>query len=253
MKIKSIFVFFTCASVISTLIWAIANRDTVGGLLWLALSIICLWMVKVLFEKIQFSNKSFELVVVSLCMISIVPLPFWVDNIIYKLNAVTEEARYDRIKVTNFNDEILYSEFNNPLGIRVTYDVVANKNDLSEQDIREPMLADEQLQSRFYIMRFTIDKKLENDSFPDINFYNITADFIPKFIFINNENKGKCTRFYKGEKEFLLKTKLQKISITVPETDSDWRNIHYLRNNYNYNYFYDTINKENYLKCNNSV
>jgi hypothetical protein len=238
------FVYFFC-----TLMWVIANRGSSvydGTPLWLFVSLYLLWYSYRICEKKRLTHGVYIFTGLAVCITGVALMPFWIDAVHARRYAVKQEAIHNATTVSNVHEEILLSEKNNPIGIRLQYTVDIPSPGMS---LQKPIILDTQNQERFDVAAFTTNPASQEGYVHTSGSYAVTVDLIPSFLRRGASNNTLCATFYTGEEEWLKKAPQQRFMIRIPGTN--WGEHRYLDTAVSYGYFYDTVATEHILACTN--
>lgn len=230
-----------------------------GALGFFVTSLFLLWVLYTLFERKQPVHKTIWFIVLAICIASISFPAYWIAEKVSAARSATYEANFRNTRVTNFHDEILFTERNNPIGIRLRYTVTIPQ---SGRYFPTPSVSDGKSRAgHFYPASVKIDPLPRLDS-PGVSLagnykagvsYNVTADLRPNFLLPNQKTENPCVYFANLDEENLVKSaKSQQLEIDIDGTSFGryhGQGIHYLENQYNLKDFYDSIAKESIPKC----
>lgn len=262
-KIIVIIFSFICV-IFSTGMFLLSREDihlAYGALFYFVISIFLLWITYIFFQKKQFAHKTVWFTAAAICITSTVFPIFWVTERISEARDAVFMANFRNTQVTDFHDEILFSEKNNPIGIRLSYTVIVPQTGLY---FPEPAISFENKSVGnlyFYLSGGKIDPlpKLERQGISLIAeykagvSYRIVADLTPSFLLLDQKTGNLCVNFYTwGEENLIKNSKPQRLEIDIDGTSFNrfyGQGVKYLENNYNLKDFYDSIAKENISSC----
>ncbi len=232
------------------------------GALWFLISSIYLLRASyIFFQKKQFAHNTVWFIVTAVSVASTIIPVFWITVMISNAEDAAITANFKNTQVTNFHDEILFSEKNNPIGIRLSYEVAIPR---SGRYFPEPSISFDNSRSEnfhFYLSGVKIDPlpQLERQGVSLIGNYDagvsykIITDLKPSFLPIDQKTGNPCIYFYDSDKEKLVKNAApERMEVDIDGTSFNryyGQGIHYLNNNYNLQDFYDSAVKEDIAEC----
>ena len=230
-----------------------------GAFGFFVISLFLLWFLYALFERKQLVHKTIWFIILAICITGISFPAYWIAEKISVAQDATYEANFRNTLVTNFRDEVLFTEKNNPIGIRLHYTVTIPQ---SGRYFPTPSVSDGKSRAgHFYPTSVKINPLPRFDG-PGVSLagnykadtsYNIIADLRPNFLLPDQETGSPCVYFADLDEENLVKSaKSQQLEIDIDGTSFGryyGQGIHYLENNYNLKDFYDSIAKESIPKC----
>ena len=231
-----------------------------GALGFFVVSLSLLWLIYTLFERKQSAYKTIWFCIAAIGVSSLI-IPFWwaTETFSNKYYESLEE-NFRNTKVGDVHDEILFTDRNNPIGIRLRYTVTFPRNGRYF-----PMPSVDAGKSRaghFYPASVRVNPlpKLEGRGISLTGYYKagvpyeIIADLRPQFLLPDQETGNPCVFFASSDEENLIKsaTVSQRLEIDIDGTSFNryyGNGIHYLEHEYNLKAFYDTIAHENIPRC----
>lgn len=229
-----------------------------GAFGFFVISLVLLWVLYALFESKQLEHKTLWFILLAICITSTTVPAYWIAEKISTERSATLKTNFRNTQVTNFRDEVLFTERNNPIGIRLRYTVLIPQ---SGRYFPEPRVSDGKSRAGlFYLTSAKIDPlpRLER---PDTSLagnynagiYNIIVDLRPNFLLPEQKTGNPCVYFANLDEENFVKTaEFQKMEVDIQGTSFSryyGQGIHYLENDYNLKDFYDSIAEENIPKC----
>lgn len=180
------------------------------SLLWLLPALISSTILWSVYKFLKNKNYQYKTLIFLFCTFIIIGvmeflLPVSPFKTTYQLRV--QQKAINSIVVSYISDEVLLSENNNPIGIRIKYSAqipeggiygiapyFLDRNDNSQEPYQVQMARTgkaiiEPAPSKYE------DDPLSN-KFKADTVYNFTADFIPKFLVFNNGEKVPCIDFY---------------------------------------------------------
>lgn len=232
-----------------------------GALGFFAISLCLLWVSYAFFEKKQFTHKTIWFTVTAICVASTIFPVFWITVKISDARNSAIETNFRNTRVIDFQDQVLFSERKNPVGIRLSYTVIVPRTDLY---FPEPSISGgNNRTSNLYFYRSTVKidplPRLERPGVSLVGHYDkdvsykIIADLKPSFLSTDQKTGNQCVYFNTPDEENLVKNaEPQKLEVDIDGTSFNryyGQRIHYLENNYNLKDFYDSTAKENIPRC----
>jgi hypothetical protein len=231
-----------------------------GALGFFVVSLSLLWFFYALFERKQFAHKTIWFILLAIATSGMV-IPAWrVTETISNAYYTALEENFRSTTVTNFNDEVLFTERNNPIGIRLRYTVTVPR---SGRYFPTPSVVDGKSRAgHFYLVAVKI-KPLPQLKARGVSLagnykagvsYEIVADLRPLFLLPDKKTGKPCVFFASLDEENMVKNAIvsQRLEIDIAGTSFNryyGRGIHYLEHEYNLKNFYNSIAQENIPGC----
>ena len=231
-----------------------------GALGFFVISLSLLWFFYAIFERKQSAHKTIWFILVAFGISGLIIPVWWATETISNAYYVAIEENFRSTTVTNFHDEILFTEINNPIGIRLRYTVTVPR---SGRYFPMPSVGDGKSRAgHFYLTAVKINPlpQLEGrgvslaGNYKAGVSYEIIADIRPHFLLSDQKTGNPCVFFASLDEENLVKnaTASQRLEIDIEGTSFNryyGQGIHYLENEYNLKVFYDSIAQENIPRC----
>jgi len=231
-----------------------------GALAFFVVSLSLLWFFYALFEKKQTAHKTVYFFIIAIGISSLI-IPFWrVTEAISNKYYESLEENYRSTKVTDLHDEVLFTERNNPIGIRLRYTITFPRNG---RYFPMPSVGDGKSRAgHFYPIAVKINPlpKLEGRGVSLTGYYKagvsyeIIAELRPQFLLPDQKTKNPCVFFTDSDEENLIKgaTASERLEVNIDGTSFNryyGHGIHYLEHEYNLKAFYDSIAQEGIPRC----
>lgn len=249
----SIGLFFFAASVHAP------NFFPYSVLVFLALSIAVLWWAYYLIRNSKLKYKTLGLLLSGLVIAGLmVGACFLSLNVLSEIEIYEDKKQAANTKVLNMQEELLYSQAGNPIGVRLKYSMIFPKNDYfwqlptmdPQQYLNINILANMRNTTQV-IEPSMIAKVKEAPKFEKDKNYNFVMDMVPNFIGQDFKTKKICiiapqaayvARFNEIMADEKLKIKYV-ISISGTEYTAPTKNLYSLKT------FYDSAIKEGAVQC----
>ena len=261
---KVIAIFFSLVLVVLSFGFLLSAKEdgnfVYGALGFFIISLSLLWFFYVLFEKKQLAHKTIWFILVVICISGLSIPTWWATDTISNAYYTSLQENFRNTAVTNFHDEILFTERNNPIGIRLRYTFTVPR---SSRYFPAPSVGDGNSRvGHFFLTAVKINPlpRLEGSGVSLTGNYNagvpyeIIAELRPNFLLPDQKTGTPCVYFANLDEENLVKnaTTFQRFEIDIDGTSFSryyGQGIHYLEHEYNLKTFYDSIAQENIPKC----
>ena len=231
-----------------------------GALGFFVISLSLLWLFYALFERKQSAHKTIWLMLVAIGIFALIIPIWWATETISNAYCAALEENFRSTTVTDFHDEVLFTERNNPIGIRLRYTVTVPR---SGRYFPEPSVGDGKSRAgHFYLTAVKIKPLPQLDgrgvslagNYKAGVSYEIIADLRPYFLLPEQKTGNPCVFFASLDEENIVKnaTFSQRLEIDIAGTSFNryyGQGIHYLEHEYNLKAFYDSISQENIPIC----
>jgi hypothetical protein len=231
-----------------------------GAFVFLVVSLSTLWFFYTLFERKQSSHKAIWFVLVAIGISSMIIPAWWATETISKTYDAAIEDNFRSTTVTDLQDEVLFSERNNPIGIRLHYKVTIPR---SGHYYPKPSVSyDKSRAGHFHLTAVKINPLPQLDvggvslsgNYKAGVTYEIIADLRPQFLLSDEKTGDPCVFFASSDEENNVKnaTDFQALEIDIGGTSFNryyGQGIHYLEHKYSLKSFYDSIASENIPRC----
>lgn len=231
-----------------------------GALGFFVVSLSLLWLFNALFEKKQLAHKTIWFMLVAIGISGLVIPTWWATETISKTYYAALEENFRNTTVTNFHDEVLFTERNNPIGIRLRYTVTVPR---SGRYFPMPSVGDGKSRAGHFYLTAVKIKPLPQLDGRGVSLagkykagvsYEIIADLRPQFLLPEEKTGNPCVFFASLDEERIVKnaTASQQLEIDIDGTSFNryyGPSIHYLEHEYKLKAFYESIAKENIHRC----
>ena len=236
------------------------NNFVYGALGFFVVSLSLLWFFYTFFERKQSAHKTIWFILVAIGISGLIIPVWWATETISNAYYAALEKNFRNTTVTNFHDELLFTERNNPIGIRLRYTVTVPR---SGRYFPTPSVGyGKSRAGHFYLTAVKINPlpQLEGRGVSLAGHYKagvsyeIIADLRPNFLLPDRKTGKPCVFFASLDEENTIKneTVSQRLEIDIDGTSFSryyGQGIHYLEHEYNLKAFYDSIAQENILRC----
>jgi len=231
-----------------------------GALVFFVISLSFLWFFYTYFERKQSAHKTIWFVLAAIGISGLVIPIWWATEKISTAYSAALEENFRNTTVSNFHDEVLFTERNNPIGIRLRYTVTVPR---SGHYFPAPSVGDGKSRAGgFYLTAVKINPlpqlkgrgvSLAGNYKAGVS-YEIIADLRPRFLLPGQKTEKPCVFFASLDEENLVKngTVSQRLEVDIDGTSFNryyGQGIHYLEHEYNLKAFYESIAQENIPKC----
>lgn len=236
------------------------NNFVYGALGFFFVSLSLLWFFYALFERKQFAQKTIWFILAAIGISGLIIPTWWATETISNAYYAALEENFRSTTVTDFHDEVLFTERNNPIGIRLHYTVNVPR---SGSYFPTPSVSDGKSRAgHFYLTDVKINPlpQLEGRGISLAGkykagvSYKIIADIRPQFLLPDQKTGNPCVFFASLDEENLVKntTVSKRLEIDINGTSFNryyGQGVHYLEHEYNLKAFYDSIAKEKIPRC----
>lgn len=261
-KIIAISFSFVCVILTFGLLLPAKEDDNFvyGALGFFIVSLLLLWCFYALFERKQFARKTIWFILVAIGISGMVIPVWWATETISNAYYTALEENFRSTTVTNFHDEVLFTERNNPIGIRLRYTVTVPR---SGRYFPTPSVGNGKSRAGHFYLAAVKIKPLPQLEARGVSLagnykagvsYEIVADLRPNFLLPDKKTGTLCVFFASLDEENLVKNEIvyQRLEIDIDGTSFNryyGRGIHYLEHEYNLKSFYNSIAQENIHRC----
>ncbi len=231
-----------------------------GALVFFVVSLSTIWFFYIFFERTQPARKSIWFALVAICISGLIVPAWWATEKISNAYHAFLEDNFRNTTVTNFQDEVLFTQENNPIGIRLHYTVtVPNSGHYSPM----PSVGDGKGRAgHFYLVAVKINPLPQLDgrgvslagNYKANVPYEIIADLRPQFLLSDQKAGNPCVFFASLDEENAIKnaTDFRALEVDIDGTSFNryyGKAIHYLEHKYKLKTFYNSIAKERIPRC----
>jgi hypothetical protein len=236
------------------------NNFVYGALGFFVVSLSLLWFFYALLERKQSAHKSILFILVAIGISGLIIPVWWATETISNAYYAALEENFRSTTVTNFHDEMLFTERNNPIGIRLRYTVTVRR---SGRYFPTPSVGDGKSRAGHFSLTAVKINPLPQLEGRGVSLagiykagvsYEIIADLRPNFLLPDQKTGNPCVFFASLDEENLVKnaTASQRLEVDIDGTSFSryyGQGIHYLEHEYNLKAFYDSIAQENIPRC----
>ena len=257
-------IFFSLLYVILSFVLLLPAKEdgnfVYGALSFFVVSLSLIWLFNAFFEKKQFAYKTIWFLLVAIGISGLIIPVWWATETISNAHYAALEENFRNTKVTNIHDEVLFTERNNPIGIRLRYTVTVPR---SGRYFPEPSVGDGKSRAGHFFLAAVKIKPLPQLDGRGVSLagnykagvsYEIIADLRPQFLLPEQKTANPCVFFASSDEENIIKnaTRPQRLEVDIDGTSYNryyGLYVHYLEKEYKLKDFYESIAKEHIPRC----